>query len=61
MTLSPCEIDALRDEFNDFKTLTEADVDIERCAVDIEYRDMYGVTVKKKDYKWMESGQILES
>ena len=55
----------LRDEFDDFKTLTEADVDIESCAVDNEYRDMYGVTVKKKDYKmdriWANIGKLTSA
>ena len=51
MSFTSVETDSLRDEFDDYKTLTDEEVNIESCSVDIEYKDSLGNMVKKKDYK----------
>ncbi len=39
------------EEFDDYKTLTDEEVDIESCLVDIEYKDIFRSQVKKKGTK----------
>lgn len=51
ISLTPGEVDLLREEFDDYKTVTDDEVDTESCSMEIEYKDMYGNMVKKKDYK----------
>ena len=42
LSLTPNEIDSLRDEFDDYKTLSDEEVDVESCLVNIEYKDSFG-------------------
>ncbi len=51
LSFTSVETDSLRDEFDDYKTLTDEEVNIESCSVDIEYKDSLGNMVKNKDYK----------
>ena len=59
---TPSEMDVLRDEFDDYKTMKDDEIDFESSSVDIEYRDIYGNLVKKKDYEmdkiWGLIGQL---
>lgn len=51
VSLTANEMDTLREEFDDYKTLKDEQVDIESCLVSIEYKDSFGNHVKKTDYK----------
>ena len=57
VSLSPTEIDSLRDEFDDYKTLTDDEVCIESCSVDIEYME---IKLQRKTIEWTKFGQILQ-
>ena len=39
--MAPTQIEFLRDEFDEYKTLTDDEVGVENCSVDIEYKDIY--------------------
>ena len=45
-SLTPSQIDLLHDEFDDYIILTDEEVNLQNCSVDIEFKDVYGNTVK---------------
>ena len=51
LSFTSAETDSLREEFDDYKTLTDEEVKIESCSIDIEYKDYLGNVVKNKDYR----------
>lgn len=51
LSFTSAEMDSLREEFDDYKTLTEEEADIQSCSVEIEYKDSLGNLVKKNDYR----------
>ena len=57
VSLTPAQIDSLRDEFDDYKTLTDDEMHIKNCSVNIKYKDMYGTAVKKDYTEWIKLGK----
>ena len=50
LALTSPQIDTLREEFDDYKSMKETEIKLDSCTIDIQYKDISNVLVKKKDY-----------